>query len=80
MAQQDRTCWMCNHRLLNWGLLAARFESFNSNEHANDPIEDEHHVIPACFGYVFAGHLFQEEVIHYVQDSFSKSISNIGQS
>ncbi len=51
IARQDRTCQMCNHRVLNPGLPAAQFDSFDSDEDADDPIEDEHHVIFACSGY-----------------------------
>ncbi len=36
---------MCNDRVLgNLGLPAAQFDSFDSDEDADDPIEDEHHV------------------------------------
>ncbi len=53
------------HRMrivLNPGLPAAQSDSFDSDEDANDPIEDdhmhEHHVIFACSGYVNARQLF----------------------
>ena len=62
---------MCNHRVLNLGLPAAQFDSFDSDEDADDPIEDEHHVIFACSGYVYARQLFQ--------DLFSGSTSTVGQ-
>ncbi len=62
---------MCNHRVLNPGLPAAQFVSFDSDEDADDPIEDEPHVIFACSGYVYARQLFQ--------DLCSESISTVGQ-
>ena len=60
---------MCNHRVLNPGLPAAQFDSFDSDEDADidEPIEDEHHVIFACSGYVYARQLFP--------DLFSKTTS-----
>ncbi len=42
------------------GLPAAQFDSFDSDEDADDPIEDEHHVIFACSGYVYARQLFPD--------------------
>ncbi len=62
---------MCNHRVLNPGLPAAQSDSFDSYEDADDPIEDEHHVIFACSGYVYDRQL--------LQDLLSESISNVGQ-
>ena len=50
---------MRNHRVLNPGLPAAQFDSFDSDEDADDPIEDDHHVVFACSGYVYARQLFQ---------------------
>ncbi len=70
IARQDRTCQMCNHRVLNPGLPAAQFDSFDSDEDADDPIEDEHHVIFACSGYVYARQLFP--------DLFSETTSTVG--
>ncbi len=61
---------MCNHRVLNPGLPAAQFDSFDSDEDADDPIEDEHHVIFACSGYVYARQLFP--------DLFSETTSTVG--
>ncbi len=71
IARQDRTCQMCNHRVSSPGLSAAQLDSFDSDEDADDPIEDEHHVIFACSGYVYARQLFQDLV--------SDSASTIGQ-
>ncbi len=59
---------MCNHRVLNPGLPAAQFDSFDSDEDADDPID---HAIFACSGYVYARKLFQ--------DLFSESFSTVGQ-
>ncbi len=42
----------------------------NSDEDADDPIEDEHHVIFACSGYVNAKQLFP--------DLFSQATSTVG--
>ncbi len=70
IARQDRTCQMCNDRVLNPGLPAAQFDSFDSDEDADDPIEDEHHVIFACSGYVYARQLFP--------DLFSETTSTVG--
>ncbi len=61
---------MCNHRVLNPGLPAAQFNSFDSDEDADDPIEDEHHVTFACSGYVYARQLFL--------DLFSETTSTVG--
>ena len=60
---------MCNHHVANPGIPAAWFDSFDSDEDAPDPIEDEHHVIFSCSGYVCARQRFQ--------DLFSKSISTV---
>ncbi len=62
---------MCNHRVVNPGIPTAQFDSFDSDEDAPDPIEDEHHVIFSCSGYVCARQRFQ--------DLFSESISTVGQ-
>ena len=62
---------MCNHRVLNTGLPAAQLDTFDSDEDTDTPIEDEHHVIFACSGYIHARQLFQ--------DLFSESISTVGQ-
>ncbi len=67
IARQDETCQLFYHRVLYPGLPAAPFDSFDSGEDADDPIEDEHHVLFACSGYVSARQLFQ--------DLFSQSIS-----
>ncbi len=40
------------------------------NEDADDPIENEHHVVSACAGYVHARQLFQ--------DFFKGPISTVG--
>ncbi len=48
--------------------LLEQFDSFDSDEDADDPIEDEHHVIFACSGYVYVRQLFQ--------DLFGESTSN----
>ncbi len=71
IARQDGTCQMCNHRVLNPGLPADQFDSFDSDEDAEDPIENENHVIFACSGYAYARQLFQ--------DLFSETISSVGQ-
>ncbi len=67
---------MCNHwlhtrRVLHPGLPAAQFDTFDSDEDSDDPIEDEHQVIIACSGYVYARQLFQH--------LFSESITTVGQ-
>ena len=69
--RENRTCPLCNYRVVNPGLDAAQFDSFDSDDEATDPIEDEHHAIFACSGYVYAGQLFQ--------DLFGESISTVGQ-
>ena len=46
-------------------------DSFDLDEDGADPIEDQHHLIFACSGYVNATQLFQ--------DLFSKSSSAVGQ-
>ncbi len=46
-------------------------DSVDSDEDGDDPIEDQHRVICACSGYVYARQLFQ--------DLFRKSISAVGQ-
>ncbi len=61
---------MCNHRVLNPGLPAAQLDSFDSDEDADDPFEDEHHVIFACSGHVYARQLFP--------DLFSETNSTVG--
>ncbi len=61
---------MCNHRVLNPGLPAAQFDSFDSDEDAADPIEDEHHVIFAGEVYATNGQLFP--------DFFNETTSTVG--
>ncbi len=56
---------------MNPGLPAAQFDSFDSDEDADDPIEDEHLIIIACSGYVDARQLFH--------DLFGESTSIVGQ-
>ena len=56
---------------LDPGLPAAQFDSFDSDEVAEDPSEDEHYIVFACSGYVYAGQPFQ--------DLFSKLTSTVGQ-
>ena len=65
-SRENRTCPLCNYQVVNPGLDAAHFDSFDSDDEAADPIEDEHHAIFACSGYVYARQLFQ--------DHFSDSI------
>ena len=36
---------LCNYRVVNPGLDAAQFDSFDSDDEATDPIEDEHHAL-----------------------------------
>ncbi len=42
---------------MNPGLPAALFDSFNSDEDANDPIKDVHQASIACSVYVYARQL-----------------------
>ena len=42
-----------------------------NDDDAPDPIEDEHHVIFACSGYVYARQVFP--------DLFGESVSTVGQ-
>ena len=51
---------LCNYKVVNPGLDAAQFDSFDTDDEATDPIEDEHHAIFACSGYVYARQLFQD--------------------
>ena len=44
IALESRTCPMCNRHVVNPGIPPAQFDSFDSDEDASDPIEDEHHV------------------------------------
>lgn len=67
----NRTCPMCSHRVKNPGLPAAYFDSFDSDEEGSDPVEDEHHMIFECSGYVCVRAQFQ--------DLFSPEIVTIGQ-
>ncbi len=66
IARQDRTFQMCNHRVLKPGLPAAQFDTFDSDEDAYDTIEDEHHVMFACSGYVYARQLFTSTIGHFL--------------
>ncbi len=60
--------------MLNPGLPAAQFDSFDSDEDADDPIEDEHHVIFACSGYV-AIYVYARQLF---PDLFSETTSTVG--
>ena len=62
---------MCNHHAVNPGIPAAQFDNIDSDEDAPDCIEDEHHVIFSCSGYVCAR--------QSLQDLFSESISTVRQ-
>ena len=62
---------MCAHRCVNPGLPAAHFDSFDSDDEASDPIEDEHHVVFDCPGYAYARELFPDIV--------SNAIVSVGQ-
>ena len=70
IAREHRTCPACNYKIVNPGLDDAYFDSFDSDDDAPDPIEDEHHVIFACSGYVYARQLFP--------DLFGESVSTVG--
>ena len=52
-------------------LPAEQFDSFDSDEEAPDPIEDEHHVVFTCPSYAYVRSLFP--------DLFSSEISSVGQ-
>ena len=52
--RSDRICPMCLHRIINPGLPAKQFDSFDSDEGSPGPIEDEHHMIFECSGYAEA--------------------------
>ncbi len=43
----------------NWNFNVYGAIALNQNENATDPIEDEHHIIFAFSGYVYARQLFQ---------------------
>ena len=46
-----RTCAMCVHKVTNPGLPPEYFDSFDSDEDAPDPVEDELHAIFHCSAY-----------------------------
>ena len=62
---------MCPQRIINPGLPAAQFDSFDSDEEDANHIEDEHHMIFDCSGYSYARDLFK--------DLFSQDIVTVGQ-
>ena len=68
---KNRTCPMCPQRIINPGLPAAQFDSFDSDEEDANHIEDEHHMIFDCSGYSYARDLFK--------DLFSQDIVTVGQ-
>ena len=41
--RENRTCPLCNFRVVNLDLDVAQFDSFDSDDDATDPIEDEYH-------------------------------------
>ena len=69
--RENRNYPLCIYRVVNPGLDAVQFDSFDSDDEAADPIEDEYHAIFACSGYVYGRQL--------LQDLFSESISTVGQ-
>ena len=56
--------------MILWYLDDGQFDSFNADNEAADPVEDEHHANFACSGYVYARPPFQ--------DLFSEAISTVG--
>ncbi len=58
-------------QILNPGLPAALFDGLDSDGDADDPIEEQHHVISAYSGYVYTRQKFQ--------DLFSELMSTVGQ-
>ena len=56
---------MCNQKFVDPGLPAA---CFDSDEDASGPVEDEHHVIFDCSGYVYARQLFPGGIQQFYLD------------
>ena len=62
---------MCPEKISNPGIPAQYFDAFDSDEEACEAVEDEHHMIFDCSGYICVRAQFQ--------DLFSSDISSVGQ-
>lgn len=71
-AKEERSCPLCaKRRVINdQNIPAEQFDSFDSDEEAADPIEDEHHVVLMCPSYAYVRTLFP--------DLFGPEISSVG--
>ena len=51
---------MCAFKLNNPGLPAELWDAFDSDDESDGPVEDEHHAIFDCQGYMYAREQFQD--------------------
>lgn len=51
---------MCAFKLNDPGLPAELWDAFDSDDESEEPIEDEHHAIFGCPGYMYAREQFQD--------------------
>ena len=58
--KEARTCPMCAFKLNNPGLPAELWDAFDSDDGSEEPVEDEHHAIFNCPGYMYAREQFQD--------------------
>ena len=71
LPKQDRTCPLCAFKLTNPGLPPECWDAFDSDDETSGHIEDEHHAIFDCSGYVYAREHFQ--------DLFQSNITTVSQ-
>ena len=62
---------MCAFKLLDPGLPAELWDAFDKDDDSDGPIEDEHHAISDCPGYVYAR--------KQSQDLFQSHITTVSQ-
>ena len=60
LEKEARTCAMCAFKLNNPGLPAELADAFDSDDESDRPVEDEHHAIFDCPGYMYAREQFQD--------------------
>ena len=80
LEEEDRTCPMCAFKLSSPGVRAELWDAFDSADDSDGSIEDEHHAIFDCPGYMYAREHFRicSRAISSLSANFSTSLSATG--